>query len=136
MKTGVMKLRRRGVAAATAVTMLALVGVTLAAMGSLFAAEARRTRDATAEAQLRQLLLAGAAVATQRIPLTAEATVELPPSLAADGARLVVRPMKAPDANAVVIEVDAAVADRQMTQTLRYAQRDGRWQVDGATLGP
>ena len=62
--------------------------------------------------------------------------IELPLSLAADGARLVVRPVKAPDATAVAIEVNAAVADRHMTQTVRYAQRDGRWQVDGATLEP
>ena len=136
MTTRVTNMQRRGVAAITAVSLLALVGVTLAAMGSLFAAEARRTRDATTEAQLRQLLLSGAAVAGQRAPFTAEATIELPPLLAADGARLVLRPVKPADGDAVVIDVQAAFADRRMTQRVRYAQRDGRWRVDSADLGP
>ena len=127
---------RRGVAAATAVSLLAMVGVTLAAMGAFFASEARRTRDATTEAQLRQLLLAGATIAARVAPVKAETPLELPPSLAADGAHVVVRPVEAPEAGVMVTEVDATIADRRMTQTLRFALRDGRWQVTGATLGP
>ena len=117
-------------ATVTAVTMLALVGVTLAAMASLFAAEARRTRDAQTEAQLRQLLVAGAAVAGARPP-SSPTTVNLPPSLA--GATLTLRPQPS-EANVKVIAIEASWDDRQMTQALRYVRSGDAWRLTSAEL--
>ena len=50
---------RPGVATLLAILMLAFVALALAAITRLAVADATRTRDAAADAQLRQLLLAG-----------------------------------------------------------------------------
>ena len=131
--------KRRGSAALTAVTLIGLVGVMIAALASLFAAEARRTRDAAAEAQLRQLLVAGAWVANERVrgasPVT-ESSIELPASLTADGARVTLAAAPAPDANTVLINVNAALGEREMSQSLRFVRRDAQWRLAEATLNP
>jgi hypothetical protein len=132
--------RRHGFAGATAVTMLALVGVTIAAMSSMFVAEARRTRDAAIDAQMRQLLIAGAAVAGQQLqspePANTEIRIELPPAPAAEGFGLVLRPAAAADPGVRVIEVIASWNEREMNQTLRFVRRQDRWALAGARLNP
>ena len=57
---------RRGFAAIFSITLIIVVGAALAAMGTYFALEASRTRSQAAQAQLRQLLTAGAVAAIQR----------------------------------------------------------------------
>jgi type II secretory pathway component PulK len=51
--------RRRGFAMLTALALISIVGLGLAAMAALFASEARRSAQQRDDAQLRQLLLAG-----------------------------------------------------------------------------
>src|SRR4051812_1565563 len=71
---------RRGFALITAVTLIGLVAMALAAVTLLFSANVRRTRDALADAQLRQLLLAGAQVATEQASSSASVNrIPLPP---------------------------------------------------------
>jgi hypothetical protein len=81
--------RRRAFATTTALTLLAIVGVALAALATLLAADARRTRTAAQEAQLRQLLLAGAAAAGDRarglVADAPEQTWEIPLPAALEG---------------------------------------------------
>lgn len=54
---------KRGMATFTAIVMAATLGIALASIGAVFAHQAKRTRAAQDDAQLRQLLLAGAAAA-------------------------------------------------------------------------
>lgn len=125
---------RKGFAGVTAVTLLAMLGVMLAAMGSFIAAEARRTYDAASEAQLRQLLLAGASAASGRLPLSGETKLALPPSLAADGYRLVIQPTGAAEPNTALVEIIAIAGEYDRRQTIRFMQRNGRWQMADAAL--
>ena len=114
---------RRAFATITAITLLALVGIALAAMGTLLVADARRTRAATSEAQLRQLLLAGAAAAEERVrnlpPVAAEQAWEVPLPAGAD-ASLTVR-LERDDAPATHrVRVAATVGERTAGQVLTY----------------
>ena len=58
---------RRGFMLIMAVTLLILIGTTLAVLATLFAAEARRTQNHAIDAQLRQLLIAGTVAARHGI---------------------------------------------------------------------
>jgi hypothetical protein len=116
---------RRGVATITAITLLGLVGIALAAMGTLLAADARRTRAAESEAQLRQLLLAGAAASHERLrtspPDAAEQVWEVPLPAGAD-ATLIVRLERDDDpaTHRVRVEATAGRGERMAAQVLTY----------------
>jgi hypothetical protein len=86
---------RRGFATITALALLSLVGTALATLTLTFAADARRTARESTDAQLRQLLFAGAVQARQimdggQTPADPIA-VRLPSPLIADGGQLVLR---------------------------------------------
>ena len=129
---------RRGSAALLAVTMVGLAGVMIAALASLFAAEARRTRDAAAEAQLRQLLVAGASLAFECVraatPIAADTAIQPPASLVIDNARVTMRLLPPADVDTARVEVHAVLGEREMSQTLRFVRRDAGWSLAGATL--
>jgi hypothetical protein len=128
--------RRRAFAGVLAITLLILVGATLAAVASAFAADARRTRLAVADAQLRQLLTAGAATAAAELqsgdlpsgpkPLTL-------PSDLADADVSAAMTFERTDDQAVV-HVVAKSSSHAMGQTLRFRQSAGRWSLQSAEL--
>jgi hypothetical protein len=112
-------------AAVTAIVLLGLVATTLGAMAMMFAADARRTRDAATEAQLRQLLIAGAASAQQRLekgPTTFDAKLTAP----ADGA---LQLTAAPDGEAVRVTITATLGPRRQQQTLRFTRAGDKWKL-------
>ena len=126
---------RRGFATATALTLLALVAVLLAAMGSSIGIEARRTRHAAVETQLRQLLLAGAAAAGEETAAAGTTSVPLPSHLTDDTASLTINiVMRSPGERTVTI--DASVAARHARQVVRFALRDGGWDLVSASIDP
>jgi hypothetical protein len=110
--------RRRGVATITALTLLALVGVALATMGTLLAYDARRTRDATDGAQLRQLLIAGAVAA---VADPAPRDVPLPPALGPDAKLTIGRVADADADGSFRVEVTAVLGGRTASQALQVA---------------
>jgi hypothetical protein len=117
-------------AAVTAIVLLGLVASTLGAMAMMFAADARRTRDAATEAQLRQLLIAGAASAQQRLdkgPTTFDNKLIVP----ADG---VVQLTAAADGDAVRVIVTATLGPRRQQQTLRFTRAGDKWKLAGVQL--
>ena len=121
--------RRSAFAAVTAIVLMGLVASTLAAMGMMFAADARRSRAAAAEAQLRQLLIAGAADVQQRLA-GGETRFDLTLALAAEGELRLNATSAEPDR--VNASVAAAVGGRRSEQTLRFV-RDGRqWTLASA----
>ena len=134
--------RNSGVAIITAIGLIALVAVALVGLANVMRAELRRTRDTAAEAQMRQLLLAGAEWATARLragDATGEHDVPLPDALD-DATRLhVAFGSHAPDTKGartrrVVIEV--SVGEREVWQRLRF-QRDqsGTWVLQRVRRG-
>ena len=117
-------------AAVTAIVLLGLVASTLGAMAMMFAADARRTRDAATEAQLRQFLIAGAASAQQRLdkgPTTFDTKLTAP----ADGA---IQLIASPDGDAVHVIVTATLGPRRQEQTLRFTRAGERWKLASVAL--
>jgi hypothetical protein len=117
-------------AAVTAIVLLGLVASTLAAMAMMFAADARRTRNGAAEAQLRQLLIAGAADVQQRldkgqtsfdVKVIAPAEGNLQLSAAADG-------------DVIRAVVAASLGRRHSEQTLRFTRDGERWKLAAVEL--
>ena len=126
--------RSRGFATLTALTLLAFVAVLLTAMGTWIGLDARRSHEAAVEAQLRQLLLAGAAIAIASDGHAAN-DVALPPALAADGARLIVRAANTSE-SARRVTIEATIGDRQSRQVITLARRGDRWVMTDAALDP
>ena len=127
--------RRNGFAILMAIALLAIVGMAIISVSSVFAAQIRRTRDTQADAQIRQLLLAAAPIASERLgqwdgnngqPMM----VDLPPELA--DCQLSIRFAPGADGDATV-DVQASIGKRQGFETLRYAHRGAGWELTSAT---
>jgi hypothetical protein len=126
----------------TAIALVALVGVAMAAAASVFGLDLRRTAAVVGDAQLRQLLVAGERAARQNLPMDAAAAVggfdgavPLPPALAERGATLALRVAPAdPSAAAAEATVEAALAGRVARQTLRYERGPAGWRLAAAEL--
>jgi len=134
-------LDRRGFAMLTAIALVALVSVAMAAAAAVFRLDVRRTASAAEEAELRELLMAGERIARERLasaggddPRAGMEAVPLPPSLAADGGslRLIVTP--GPASGTMQVIVEAAVPGRSMSQALRYERGPNGWGLGGAGL--
>lgn len=132
--------RSRGFAIIVAIAMLALVGAAILVITREFSFNMTRTRLATQDAQLRQLLLAGAQDATIRargwggeVALSTW-QIDLPQPLKQDGATLSLeaRPVSS---IAVEIRIDARIERRQSSQLLYFNRHDERWTLTDAELG-
>jgi hypothetical protein len=103
----------------------------LTAMASLFAAEARRTRDADADGQIRQMLLAASSIAPQRLEAwngtTRAQTVKLPADLEGN-LSLRIEPANGTEAT---VHVEATMGRRHGSETLRYARQGTGWELTG-----
>ena len=135
--------QRRGLAMLTAIALIALVGVAMAAAGAVFRLDLRRTAASVQDAQLRQLLVAGERAAREALPAAgagagavteSDHPVALPPALAARGASLTVRfepGQKDADATATV---EAALEGRVASQTLHYERGPAGWRLASAAV--
>jgi hypothetical protein len=122
-----------------AIVLMGLVGVALACLSSLVAYEARRTRAAKSDAQLRQMLIAGAfaargLAASQPQPSDRPQSISLPKELAADAATLTLRISKA-DSQVLEMHIDAKLDQRRLHQVLRFAPAPPGWELTEARLG-
>lgn len=113
-----------------AVVMIGLVAIALVTLGAAFSSQLKRTRAAAADTQLRQLLTAGAAIATQSA--ADDQDVALPKELADDGASLHVSIRR--DGERATAEINAKLRERSMNQTLHLERRDGTWKITDAAL--
>ena len=132
---------RRGFAMLTAIALVALVAVAMAAAASVFRLDLRRTVTGAEDAQLRQLLFAGERIARAKLPRedgkveSAAGPVQLPPALAAQGASMNVGVApKADNADAAVATVEATLGGRAAAQTLRYERGPGGWRLAGVEI--
>ena len=116
-----------------AIVLMGLVATTLAGAAMVFAADARRTRAAVTEAQLRQLLIAGAADVQQRLA-KGETTFDAKLPAPADG---VVQLTATPDGDAAIrITVTATLAPRHIEQTLHFTRDGDTWKLASVDLRP
>ena len=125
----------RGFATATALTLLAFVAVLLTALGASIGMDVRRTREAAAESQLRQLLLVGAAAAGQEAAAAGATTLALPSNLTDDAASLTIH-IAAPSESDRTATIDASFVARRARQVVRFTRRDGGWRLMSATVDP
>jgi hypothetical protein len=125
----------------TAVTLLALVSVAVASIGMTFALSAKRTAGAQNEAQLRQLLLAGANAALAHVNTPASTqppdhpstlNVPVPPALV--GGRLTVSFQPSSTTAALTARVKATLASQDREEVLHLSHVGERWQVDRVTV--
>ena len=139
-RNAVRRRRRRGFAVFTALIVLVLLSAALLSLGSVLVSDYRRTVHAERDAQLRQLLLAGAQLAHQRIIASQDAAnatkiaVALPAPLTQDGASLSIE-IQPTDAGSTV-HVTARLRDQEQRQTLTYTRAASEWTVSSADLGP
>jgi type II secretory pathway component PulK len=125
---------RSGFAIATAMFMIAIVAVAMAAVGALLAADVRRTLNGTADAQLRQLLVAAEIDAPAHLSdLTQETwTTALPPSLAEGH----VETTRLPATDGAELRVSASIADRALIEQLHFDHSPNGWRLKAAELFP
>jgi hypothetical protein len=127
--TALARSRHRGFVMIVAITLLGLVGATLAVMAMLFAGEAKRVQSVMAETQLRQLLIAGEAAARSRLDAgatTQPVTVELPPALA--GASVTI------SGDSTSVRIAASYQGRHAAQTVSYVKDGSAWRISKLTL--
>ncbi len=124
--------RRRGFASFTAVVLIGTSAIALTAVAGVTIRQAQRTRDAAADAQLRQLLLAGLAHLAEVSPddqgFFDEYTPALPDRFAGDDATLLIRAGQ-DGPSLVTATVTAECRGRTASQTLAYHPDAGAWRV-------
>ncbi len=120
--------RSRGFAMIFAIAMIILVGAALILLGGYFAQQANRTRSQSADAQLRQLLIAGSIYATQNAQSPGpEKPLPLPKDLTAQDASVTVQITGEGDERTAVIA--ARFNQRHVEQSLKLHRDNDRWSV-------
>jgi Tfp pilus assembly protein PilX len=127
----------RGFAMLMALAMLGLVAMLLVFLAHYFAWEQKRTRTVSADAQLSQLLLAGAEDAlakTKSSDLPKDPwNLELPKPLADEKATVALTPhLESPDTADIVI--DAQLDAQKASQTLHLRKSSSGWTLNSAVL--
>jgi type II secretory pathway component PulK len=131
---------RRGFATLYAIALLGLVAVALTLLTKQVGYEIRRTKLASDDAQLRQLLLAGARSTLEHAsrwgdaPTSESWQLDLPSSLAEkeDSLTIVCTPGESGEVNG---EITARVDRRTALQTLRLKRSAQNWTVSEAHWG-
>jgi len=130
---------RKGLTIVIAVTMLGLVSMAMVLLTRELGYEFKRTRAVEQEAQLRQLLLAGAADAMaharqSQTPLSTESwRLELPQSLAGEGGSAEVHLERWGVGMRVI--VDARFQSREQSQTLLFSRENDHWRLMSTAIG-
>ena len=129
---------RRGFATLIVLFLVGLVTATLAVVSTSLVIDARRTRSAATQAELRQLLLAGGAEVMARslawgevAPPAGTWAVGLPPALAGYSASVHVPNGSAETA---VATVTASGGGRRASQQIKLTHSAGQWQVAAVVL--
>ena len=128
--------RRAAFATLVAIILMGLIALMLTTVGMIFAADARRTRSQRDDAQLRQLLTAGAVMARNQLdrsPTTQPTAVALPSEIES---KLNITLAREKDGDHVTATVHAAIGRRSVEQVVRFERRSGKWQAATATLQP
>ena len=130
--------RNRGFATMWVIFMVPLIASTIAVMAQAFHHDAQRSQVASLDAQLHQLLLAGATASHQYLQNPQEidikpVQVSLPNVLASAGAKLQLQVVDL-GVGEVRIRVEASLSGRDAHQTLRYKKTDSGYLLLEAKL--
>jgi type II secretory pathway component PulK len=133
-------IHQRGVAAVSAVLMLSVVATVIVSLTSTFSFEIERTRSTIADAQLRQMLIAGARVAKTHLQQAGSDTasprsVRFPQADADDDRVLSITVLPASGEPVVRVRVDAKVGRRHGTQTVTFERAGDEYHLLDARLG-
>lgn len=133
-------MKRSGMATILAIVSVGLVTTTLATMSILLAGQRRLTISNSADAQVCQLLLAGAADVSERAKQwgnsapTEKWSISLPDELNRGGAELIAH-IATTSGPTTMVELTAKAANHHGHQRLEYRQIVGHWQFVSAQLG-
>jgi len=131
---------RRGFILLFALGIVAVVGVAILALASLQSYEGWRTAERIREAQLEQMLLAGATEAPQHLATAAPTkdqvwNIELPPALASRGGTLQTRVTNIENETNVNVLITATLDGKSAQQTVTFARPADQWKLTAARLG-
>jgi hypothetical protein len=120
----------------TAIFLIALCAMTLTALSVALYTQVHRTQTAAEDAQLRQLLQAGAtfALAKAQSNSTGHFDVPLPDPLKEASAQLTIDLKPGPNANTQTADIEAAVPHHRDSQQLLLTLQSGAWQITEANL--
>lgn len=127
---------RHGFATFTAVVMISLVGTTLLALTLLLQDDVRRSTRHEAEAQLRQLLIAGSAAVIQAVgAIDAElaGTLTIQPPADLEEAELGVS-YERPDQTTIEATITARTGDYESAQVMRFELSEMGWDLCGTQI--
>jgi hypothetical protein len=122
----------RGTAFMAVIIMMVLIAAAIAAMGSLFAAEAKRTKNTIAGAQLRQLLLAADPAAREELARNATPhELSLPTPIGSLKLHI-----ESASSTTATIRTTARLPDAVMVSTTTYTRIENGegWTLQSATL--
>ncbi len=128
--------RHRGFAMITAIVLISLTAMTLTVLTATIVTQSRRGQILSDDAQLRQLLTAGAAFAEVKLQSNSSGrfTVPLPESLRRISAELTVEIQAGADESRLA-EIQASLPHHHLSQRLSFSRQENRWQITGAALG-
>ncbi len=130
--------RKKGFAMITAIFLMSLVTMTLTVLMTAICGDAQRTKSLNEDAQLRQLLLAGAEFAQLKLPdsisQVGHIPFTLPNSLKKDGANLTIEIQTINSPTDVNLEIEATLPHHKMTSHLRLVRPADHWQITEAHL--
>jgi hypothetical protein len=133
-----MRHHRGGFALIMSLVLVSLVAIAVLALMSIFHLEVRRTRTATNQTQLRQLLLAGASstqAALTRDPARVDRiNIPLPATLENRPASLWAHFLAGDDPQTRSVVLTAQFTEAHAQQTLVFTSSDNRWQLESAML--
>ena len=129
-------LHRRGMATMLAISLIGLAGMAATAIAWRLTYESSTRRTDRVQAELRQLLIAGAADSPRLFTEHRdEWQVPLPPHLAARGGSVTLHMLPPQRDLERLIQVEATLDHTIMRQTLRYARVQQGWGLVEAKLG-
>lgn len=122
--------RNRGFAVITAIGLMVLLSAALLALTAIARQDMTRTQRTSTDAQLRQLLLAGTALAGTFTPSPEDYSIQLPPDLS--NAALHVR-ISGTNGDQRSVIIRATVDGRSAVQTVQLIRTTDTWQALSAT---
>jgi len=135
-----MRLQRRhhrGFVLLAALAILAIVSVAILALAAAMTYDGRRTMERAQRAQLDQMLLAGAADASQHLrqPIQSGASwdITLPDALLQQDATLKGSVASA-DESKIVLNIRATLSNHSAEQTLRFEKDANHWTLSNAHI--
>jgi hypothetical protein len=119
-----------------AIALMSLSAMTLTLLGTTIFNQSRRTQILSEDAQLRQLLIAGATFAQSHVQQnsTGDFPIPLPETSESPSAQLTVR-INRISISQFAADIEASIPHHRLTQHLIFTRESDVWQISQAQLG-